>query len=74
MSRMAIFLIKFYRLFISPLKPASCRFYPSCSAYAMESFQEYGFFKGLFLTLKRIIRCHPFCEGGYDPVPRKDSP
>ncbi len=61
-------LIKAYKYLISPILPSSCRFYPSCSEYALEAFNKYGFFKGLWLTIKRIGRCHPLCEGGYDPV------
>lgn len=61
-------LIKAYKLLISPILPSSCRFYPSCSEYALEAFNKHGFFKGFYLTLRRIGRCHPFCEGGYDPV------
>lgn len=61
--------IKLYRKYISPLKPPCCRFVPSCSEYALEAFEEWGFFCGFFLTLMRILRCHPFCRGGFDPVP-----
>ena len=61
-------LIKAYKLLISPLLPNSCRFYPSCSEYALDALNKYGFVKGLWLTIKRIGRCHPFCDGGYDPV------
>lgn len=61
-------LIKTYKYLISPILPSSCRFYPSCSEYSLEAFNKYGFFKGLYLTLKRIGRCHPLCDGGYDPV------
>jgi hypothetical protein len=64
-----IYLIKFYQKFISPLKPPSCRFYPTCSQYAIESIKKYGSIKGSYLAVKRIIRCHPFNPGGYDPVP-----
>ncbi len=64
----AIYLIKFYRKFISPLTPPSCRFYPTCSAYALEAVKKYGFFKGGFMSVKRVLRCHPFSKGGYDPV------
>ena len=64
-----IYLIKFYQKFISPLKPPSCRFYPTCSQYAIESIKKYGSIKGSYLAIKRIIRCHPFNPGGYDPVP-----
>lgn len=61
-------LIRFYRKFISPLFPASCRFTPTCSAYAIEAIQKYGSIKGSWLAFKRVIRCNPFCEGGHDPV------
>ena len=64
-----IVLIRFYQLFISPLKPASCRFTPTCSAYAMEAFKKHGPIKGLYLTVRRILRCHPWGGSGYDPVP-----
>ncbi|HPE36933.1 MAG TPA: membrane protein insertion efficiency factor YidD, partial [Spirochaetales bacterium] len=60
-------LIVFYRRFISPLKPPSCRFYPTCSAYALEAIQKYGAAKGGALAVKRILRCHPYNPGGYDP-------
>ena len=63
-----IFLIRGYRLFISPLLPPSCRFTPTCSEYAMEAIQKYGAFRGVYLGVKRILRCHPFHAGGYDPV------
>jgi len=61
-------LIKAYKYLISPILPPSCRFYPSCSEYALEAFNKYGFVKGFWMTLKRIGRCHPLCDGGYDPV------
>lgn len=61
-------LIKAYKYLISPILPSSCRFYPSCSEYALEAFNKYGFVKGFWMTLKRIGRCHPLCDGGYDPV------
>lgn len=69
MSRICILLIKFYRRFISPLKPPCCRFTPTCSEYALEAYRKHGFFKGTYLTVWRILRCNPFCKGGYDPVP-----
>lgn len=69
MSRAIVTLIKGYRLFISPLLPPACRFTPTCSQYAIEAFTKYGFFKGFHLSVKRILRCNPFCQGGYDPVP-----
>ncbi len=61
--------IKFYQSVISPLTPASCRFSPTCSAYGLEAFEKYGPIKGLYLTIKRILSCHPWSKGGYDPVP-----
>jgi len=61
-------LIRFYRLCISPLKPQVCRFYPSCSQYTYEAVLKYGFGKGLFMGLKRVLSCHPFNPGGYHPV------
>lgn len=60
--------IKFYRKHISPLKKPSCRFYPTCSQYALEAIEKYGAFKGGIMAIKRILRCHPFNPGGYDPV------
>lgn len=61
--------IYFYRKVISPLTPPSCRFVPTCSQYAIESLQKHGPVKGMWLTLKRISRCHPWGGSGYDPVP-----
>ena len=71
MKYVFIRLIRFYRRFISPMKPPCCRFTPTCSAYALEAFQKRGFFVGLLLTIWRILRCNPFCMPGYDPVPEK---
>lgn len=68
-SKIFIFIIKLYRRFISPIKPSCCRFYPTCSQYALEAFQKYGAFKGFYLSVRRILRCHPFSSGGFDPVP-----
>lgn len=65
---LATFLIKVYRYAISPILPSSCRFYPSCSEYAIEALGRYGLRKGSWLTLKRIARCHPLSAGGHDPV------
>lgn len=64
-----LFLISIYRKFISPMLPPSCRFYPTCSAYAYEAVQKHGPFKGSWLAVRRILRCHPLHPGGYDPVP-----
>ncbi|HNX92787.1 MAG TPA: membrane protein insertion efficiency factor YidD [Syntrophomonas sp.] len=68
MSRVFIFLIKLYQKVTFFMRP-SCRFYPSCSHYAVEAITKYGAVKGGWLTVKRISRCHPFHPGGYDPVP-----
>ncbi len=65
--------IRLYRKFISPLKPATCRFRPTCSKYAILALKRYGILKGGWLTVTRIARCHPFCEGGLDPVPADRS-
>ncbi|WP_369751926.1 membrane protein insertion efficiency factor YidD [Anaerovibrio sp. RM50] len=64
-----LFTIEFYRSYISPLKPPSCRYVPTCSEYAMIAIEKYGPVKGGYLAVKRILRCHPFHKGGYDPVP-----
>jgi putative membrane protein insertion efficiency factor len=64
-----LWIIRFYQKAISPVLPPSCRFTPTCSHYAYEAIQKYGFLKGGWLGVKRIGRCHPFTPGGYDPVP-----
>ena len=70
MKKLLLALIGFYRRNISPLTPPSCRFTPTCSAYAQEAINKYGALKGGFLALKRLLRCHPFYKGDpYDPVP-----
>jgi uncharacterized protein len=69
MKRVIIGLIRFYRYFISPLFPPSCRFQPTCSQYGIEAIERFGVLKGGILTVKRILRCNPFYPGGYDPVP-----
>ena len=61
--------IRFYQLAISPMMPAACRYYPSCSNYAIEAIDKYGALKGGWMALRRISRCHPFRPGGFDPVP-----
>ncbi|PEE39079.1 membrane protein insertion efficiency factor YidD [Bacillus pseudomycoides] len=71
MKQIFIGIIRFYQKFISPMTPPTCRFYPTCSHYGLEAFQKYGAFKGFWLTLKRILKCHPFHPGGFDPVPDK---
>ncbi|MGA2478310.1 MAG: membrane protein insertion efficiency factor YidD [Spirochaetia bacterium] len=69
MRFLAIVLITIYQKVISPAFPPSCRYTPTCSQYAKEAIEKYGFFKGSYLGVRRILRCHPFHEGGYDPVP-----
>ncbi len=65
-----IFMIKSYRKYISPLKRTpSCIYTPTCSSYAIDALEKYGALKGTYLTVRRILRCHPFHKGGYDPVP-----
>lgn len=71
MKKLFIFPIRFYQVFLSPLSPGCCRFYPTCSAYAIEAIQVHGVVRGLFLAARRILRCNPFHKGGYDPVPPK---
>lgn len=69
LSWLMLTLIAFYRSFISPLTPPACRYTPTCSQYAQEAIKKYGPFRGGWLALKRILRCHPFGGSGYDPVP-----
>ncbi|GHH97378.1 membrane protein insertion efficiency factor YidD [Neobacillus kokaensis] len=66
-----IAVIRFYQVVISPLKPPSCRFYPTCSQYGLEAVNRFGAVKGGYLTVKRILKCHPLHPGGLDPVPEK---
>ncbi|ONK23991.1 membrane protein insertion efficiency factor YidD [Bacillus sp. VT-16-64] len=63
--------IRFYQKMISPLKPPTCRFYPTCSQYGLEAIQRFGAFRGGWLTIKRLVKCHPFHPGGIDHVPEK---
>ena len=72
--RFILSLIKVYRSCVSPFLPASCRFYPTCSAYALESFQTLGLMRGSYLSLWRILKCNPLHPGGVDPVPGKSGP
>ncbi|PJZ50393.1 membrane protein insertion efficiency factor YidD [Leptospira saintgironsiae] len=69
MNRLAIFLIQFYKRWISPILPPSCRFHPSCSEYAMQAFQEYDFLSATYLSTKRILKCNPLFAAGDDPLP-----
>lgn len=73
LGRVFIHLIRGYQTYISPRYPRRCRFMPTCSQYAIEAITIHGAVKGLFLALWRILRCNPFCKGGYDPVPPKKS-
>jgi uncharacterized protein len=68
-ARMLIAMVVAYRRYVSPVLPARCRFYPSCSAYSLEALQKHGAIRGTGLTIWRLLRCHPFHPGGYDPVP-----
>ena len=72
MKYFALFLIEIYRK-ISAFTPPRCRFYPTCSQYAYTAIERFGFFKGGFLALKRLLKCHPFCQGGIDLVPEKNK-
>lgn len=75
MKYVCIWLVRLYQKYLSPLKRnPTCRFTPTCSAYAVEAFMKRGFFVGSALTAWRILRCNPFCAGGYDPVPPKRIP
>jgi putative membrane protein insertion efficiency factor len=75
-SLLQIFLIRLigvYRRWVSPLLPRACRFYPSCSEYASEAVETHGVARGSVLAASRLVRCHPWCEGGVDPVPPRDG-
>ena len=69
LARAMMAAIRFYQKGISPLRPPACRFHPTCSAYGLEAIQRHGAGSGLWLLVKRLLRCHPFCRGGWDPVP-----
>ena len=69
MKRLLILGVRAYQVGIGPMLPASCRYYPSCSAYAIEALERHGAMRGAWLAVRRILRCHPFRPGGYDPVP-----
>ncbi|HZS26799.1 MAG TPA: membrane protein insertion efficiency factor YidD [Candidatus Angelobacter sp.] len=73
MARFAVWLLRLYKKLISPFLPASCRYVPSCSEYAAEALARHGFFRGTLLGAWRILRCHPFSRGGYDPVPQSKN-
>ena len=73
LKSLLLLLIRAYQLFISPLIGPRCRFYPTCSSYAIEAIREHGSAKGMILTTKRLCKCHPWHPGGYDPVPEKST-
>jgi len=68
LRRSIILMVRGYQIFISPIMPGKCRFYPTCSTYFIQAVEKYGPFKGSLLGIKRILKCHPFHEGGYDPL------
>ena len=72
MKKLLLTLIKFYQKSVSPLFPARCRYTPTCSAYAIEAIEKKGVFKGVAMAIWRILRCNPFCKGGYDPVEKQN--
>ena len=74
MKFLLIGLIQIYRLLISPIFPPSCRFQPTCSQYALDAVERFGSIRGSWMAIKRILRCHPFNPGGYDPVPHRHDP
>jgi len=69
MGKALVLIVRGYQLWISPLFPAACRYYPTCSAYAIEAIEKHGALSGSWMAARRIARCHPFRPGGYDPVP-----
>lgn len=72
MRRLLLLPIRFYQYAISPMMASHCRYYPTCSQYAAEAITRHGAIKGLFLAFRRLLRCHPWAESGYDPVPGKE--
>lgn len=68
MQALILFLLRGYKRLISPLLPSACRYYPTCSEYMLQAVEKYGTFHGVWLGFKRLLRCHPFHEGGFDPV------
>lgn len=74
MQSVLIAILHFYKRFVSPFLPSACRFRPTCSEYMAEAIAAHGAPRGVWMGLKRLARCHPFCEGGFDPVPPSPSP
>ncbi len=72
MKRLLMLMVRGYGILISPFLGNNCRYYPSCSVYTQEAIERFGSLRGLWMGIKRVFRCHPFHEGGYDPVPDKD--
>ncbi|MCE1193411.1 MAG: membrane protein insertion efficiency factor YidD [Acidovorax sp.] len=71
MRRLLIGIVKGYRLFLSPWLGSACRFEPTCSAYSLQALEQHGAAAGSYLTVRRLVRCHPWCDGGHDPVPQQ---
>jgi len=69
MARILIYIVKAYQLVLSPFFGQQCRFYPTCSQYAVEALQKHGAITGSYYTVHRLLRCHPWCDGGHDPIP-----
>ena len=69
MARILIWIVKAYQLVLSPFFGQQCRFYPTCSQYAVEALQKHGAVRGSYYTIHRLLRCHPWCAGGHDPIP-----
>ncbi len=73
LKKFLLLMIKCYRICISPYKPNTCRFYPTCSEYSYTAVERFGVIKGGYMSVKRVLRCNPFNKGGYDPVPEKEK-
>ncbi len=73
MQKILIWIVKGYRYVLSPYLGSHCRYHPSCSSYAITALERHGFVKGVSLSVKRVLRCHPWHEGGFDPVPDKNK-
>ena len=69
MARILVWIVKAYQLVLSPFFVQQCRFYPTCSQYSVEAIQKHGALLGSYYTIRRLLRCHPWCEGGHDPIP-----